>query len=150
MSSLFATVPAIVPCPSASPLTCRLRRSPGGLLLLRCSPFGIAVVDAAAAVAVPDDANDVTACPVGRIPLPIFKSRRRPPLPSTDHCCHQAIFAATAPNLVIITLLSAATILHCNRRHCRRFLSAADTLLISRYFVDCCIIAICSQCFLTS
>ena len=126
-----------------------LRQSPGGLLLSHHSLFGIAVVDATAAVAISDDADDVTACPVGRIPPPRFKSRCRPPPPSTNHCHHQAVFAAAAANLVVITPLSAAAILPCNHRHCRRFLSAVDTV-ISRYFVDCCIIAICLQCFLTS
>ena len=122
--------------------------SPGGLLLSCCSPFGISVVDAAAAVAAPDDSNNVIACPVGCIPPP--RLRRRFPLPSTDHCCHQAVFAPAAANLVVVTLLSAAAILPCNCHCCRCFLSAADTLIISCFFVDCCVIAICSQCFLTS
>ena len=59
---------------------------------------------------------------------------------------HQAVFAfatAAATNLVIVTLLSVAV-----RRHYRRLLSAADTLIISRTnLLDCCVTVICSQGF---
>jgi hypothetical protein len=36
------------------------------------------------------------------------------------------------------------------RHQSRRFLSAADTLVISHNLVDCCVIAICSQCFVAT
>ena len=161
-------VPALVPCPSASALTCPRRRcrhhqrrwthlsdrrrpppppplppppSPRELLLSRRSLFGITVVDAAAATA--DDANDADdADDEGgdSIPPPRSKSRHRPPPPSTaivrrrhNHCLHQAVFADAAANLVVVNLLSAA-----------------DTLIISCNLVDCCVIAICSQCFVTT
>ena len=48
-------------------------------------------------------------------------------------------------NLVVVTLLSAAV-----RHQSRHFLSAADTLVISHNLVDCCVIAICSQCFVAT
>ena len=52
--------------------------------------------------------------PVGCILPPRFKLLCQPPLPSTDHCCHQAAIAAAAANLVVVTLLSAAAIFPCN------------------------------------
>ena len=212
MLLLFAPASAIVPCPSASPLACRcccrrhrrhsatkrafafapfsvrdcsrwchlllLRHSPFGiavanaavaavaipplckLLPLRRSPFRIASINTAAAVNVPlprelllwrhsqfgiavtPSRHHASICfcallwsgsqslmpllppqmptmmamslPVGHIPPPRFKLRRRPPLPSANHWCHQAAFATVAANLVIVTLLSAAAILLCN------------------------------------
>ena len=112
--SLWRRYPFGIAVADAAAATAVAILSPRELLLLNLAPFGIAVIDAAAAAADADDNNDVTACPVGCIPPPRFKLRRRPPPSSTDHCRHQAIFAIAAANLIVVTLLSAAAILPCN------------------------------------
>jgi hypothetical protein len=154
-SPAVVIAPALVPCPSASALACcrcrrcrprRLRTRPADCrrppppspsrlpppseLSLSCrSQFGIAVVDAAAAAAA---ANG------DQIP-PLISRSRRPanPLPA-------AVVAAAAPD----GGGRARQIVGVRRR--RRFLSAADTIVISRNLVDCCVKAICSQCFVAT
>ena len=150
---------ALIPCPSASALACRHCHCcrhrqrwmcpancrhpplplPREISLSRRTPFTIAVVNAAATATVANDNDDDDDNDGDRIPLPRSKLHHRPPLPSTtmvrrchSHCLHQAIFAASAANLIVVNLLPAAV---CH--YCRHFLYAADTLVISCNLVDC-------------
>ena len=98
---------ALVPRPSSSALAC-LHRRRRRHRWWQTRPEDRCADTAADADNDADDDGD-------RIPPPRSKSRCRLPPPSTsivwrrhNHCRHQAVFAAAATNLIVVTLLSMA------------------------------------------